>query len=207
MDRGLFIVIEGPNRAGKTTLIKELASFIGKTSRNIVVTREPGGTPFGEGLRAVLKNPTISAGTFASALVFDGGRKEHADKVILPAVDRGAIVICDRYYMSTEIFQGVLATDITPAELDILKNIHKTFPLPDLTVFVIPTLEVITARGAGTEGDRFEGNPRELSAYAEYAADFALSHPSLILRPTLTEEGQSLLPALLRHPLLSGLKA
>src|SRR5258708_7442456 len=99
MKPGLFIVIEGPNRAGKSTLVRELADFLRKSASEVIVTREPGGTPMGEGLRAVLKNSAMAGGAFATALVFNGGRKEHADKVITPAVNRGSIVICDRYYM------------------------------------------------------------------------------------------------------------
>lgn len=191
MTPGLFIVIEGPNRAGKSTLIHDLAAALSGPGAEIIVTREPGGTPMGEGLRAVLKNSAMAGGAFATALVFNGGRKEHADRVIIPAVRRGAVVLCDRYYVSTEIFQGLLCDEVTAAERAILRCIHLSFPQPDLTVFLLPDAEVIAKRGEGSEGDRFEGNPREMSAYEAYAIEYAKSHPTLIVRPTLATEGRS----------------
>ena len=203
MSTGLFIVIEGPNRAGKSTLIRELAAALAALGRETVVTREPGGTPMGEGLRTVLKNAAMAGGTFATALVFNGGRKEHADRIIKPAVQRGAVVICDRYYISTEIFQGLLAVDVTPTEREILRSIHRSFPQPDLTIFLLPSAEVVAKRGEGSETDRFEGNPMEMRAYDEYAQEYARVHPTLIVRPTLATEGQSKIGEVLAHPLLS----
>jgi dTMP kinase len=154
----------------------------------------------GEGLRAVLKNPEMAGGAFATALVFNGGRKEHAAKVITPAVNRGAAVICDRYYISTEIYQGTLAHDVTPTEREILRSIHHSFPQPDLTIFILPNAEVIAKRGDGCEADRFEGNPRELAAYEAYAGEYAKTHPTIIIRPTPVTEDQSKLDEVLVHP-------
>src|SRR5882724_1757955 len=201
MHPGLFIVVEGPNRAGKTTLIRELAGYLQAWHKEIVATREPGGTPMGEGLRSVLKNSAMAGGTFATALVFNGGRKEHADHVITPAMNRGAIVLCDRYYISTEIFQGILAPDVTPIERKILKSIHRSFPQPHLTIFILPTPEVVARRGSTLETDRFEGDPAELSAYAAYAKRYAKTRPTITLRPTLATEGTSKLHEVLAHEL------
>jgi dTMP kinase len=205
MKKGFFIVIEGPNRAGKTTLIRELADHLKALVGEVIVTREPGGTPMGEGLRAVLKNSAMAGGTFATALVFNGGRKEHADKVITPARNRGAVILCDRYYISTEIFQGVLARDVTSTEREILRSIHRSLPQPDLTIFVLPTAEVVAKRGAGHETDRFEGDSRELAAYEEYARQFTQSNPTLVIRPTLGTEGKSKLSEILSSHLLPNL--
>jgi dTMP kinase len=190
--RGLFLVIEGPNFAGKSTLIIELAEWLRGLGYEVIVTREPGGTPMGEGLRAVLKNPAMRGGAFATALVFEGARKEHADVVITPGVARGAVVICDRYFHSTDIFQIDLSGALSAAEKKVLRDIHATFPQPDLTVFLIPTDEVIAARRrVDGEVDQFEGNPRELSAYRDYAASYGDTNPALLLEPTEQEEGQS----------------
>ncbi|MEY3775481.1 MAG: hypothetical protein RLZZ129_2261 [Verrucomicrobiota bacterium] len=204
MKSGLFIVIEGPNRAGKSTLIRELATYLKATVAEVIVTREPGGTPMGEALRVVLKDTAMAGGAFATALVFNGARKEHADRIILPAKNRGAIVICDRYYMSTEIFQGELARDVASDEREILRIIHRSFPQPDLTIFILPDAEVVAKRGAGHETDRFEGNPEELKAYADYAEDYAKTHPTLILRPILATEGESKLSEVISHAIFHG---
>jgi len=199
MNSGIFIVVEGPNRAGKSTLIRELASVLKARGACVLVTREPGGTPMGEGLRAVLKNSVMAGGTFATALVFNGGRKEHAEKIIKPAVSRGTVVICDRYYISTEIYQGMLADDMTHAEREILKSIHREFPQPDLTVFLLPSTEVIATRGDGSEIDRFEGNPKELAAYESYAPMYSEEHTTIVIRPNLESEGKSKIGEVLSH--------
>ena len=157
----------------------------------------------GEGLRAVLKNTNMVGGSFATALVFNGGRKEHADKVIMPAVNRGAVVLCDRYYISTEIFQGIMARDVTSDERAILQSIHRSFPQPDVTIFILPPAEVITKRGAGVETDRFEGDPQEIAAYEAYAAEFSKKHVTIIVRPTLATEGQSKANEVLNHGVFS----
>ena len=202
---GIFVVVEGPNRAGKSTLVQEFRGLAGMVTGEVLVTREPGGTPLGEGLRAVLKDATMSGGSFATALVFNGARKEHADRVITPALQRGALVVCDRYYASTEIFQGLLANDIRDNEMGILRSIHASFPQPHLTVFLLPGPEVIMERGKGPERDRFEGNARELEAYEDYAREFAKTHPTMIMRPTRGQGPCAVFSEIMRHPVFEKL--
>ncbi len=187
--RGFFCVVEGPNGAGKTTFIEKLAADLRATGREVIITREPGGSGFAEGLRTVLKDPTRRAEGFASALVFNGARADHAANVIVPAIERGAIVICDRYYQSTEIFQIELSDEITPEQAALLRSLHRLFPQPDLTVFILPTPALLACRlTASREADRFEGNARELAAYDGYARRYSVTNRSMTLRPDIGRE-------------------
>jgi dTMP kinase len=204
MSSGLFIVLEGPNRAGKSTLAGELCAALKGRPLNVVHTREPGGTPLGEGIRGALKSAKAAGGPFATALVFNGCRKEHTERVILPALANGSIVVCDRYYMSTDVYQGVLSGGMTPAELAIIESIHKSFPQPDLTVFILPSQEVLVKRGEGVEADRFEGNSLESNAYERYAATYSESHPAITLRPNLLREGHSKASEVLESEVIKG---
>jgi len=199
MPRGIFIVLEGPNRAGKSTLIRALERRLKSSGCDVLITREPGGTPLGEGLRAVLKDKAAAAGAFATALVFNGVRKEHIDRVIGPALCRGAIVFCDRYYMSTDVFQCILSNELTGVEREIVGQIHKQFIQPDLTVFLLPDVSVINCRAGGMEKDCFEGNPRESESYDNYAGDYGRSHTTMCLRPTLTTSVETLADAIVGH--------
>lgn len=175
-NRGCFIAVEGPNYSGKTTFIGILSAFWRGCRVPVLATREPGGTPFGEGLRSVLKNPQMKGGTFATALAFEGARQEHCERVIKPAVARGEVVICDRYYPSTDIFQGVLANDVTQPQQLLLRQLHETFIQPDLFIFIHPSRELVRSRiqlDPAREIDQFEGDPRELDAYEDYATALA----------------------------------
>ena len=213
MSTGKFIVFEGPNFSGKSSLLASLADHLRAGGREVVTTREPGGTAFGEAIRPILKNPATKAGTFATALAFNAARKEHADAVISPALARGAVVLCDRYYPSTEIFQCVLSSDLTERERSLLCQIHETFIQPDLTVFLLPTHavlldRVIKANRAAQENgyaDRFEGSPDELNAYVDYASLYAVEHPTLVICPSQVGGFEDLMPQLLSKPAIASL--
>ena len=106
---GLFITLEGGEGAGKSTLARGLQQHFAKLGREIVLTREPGGSPLAEELRAlILAGEAKAAGPFAEAMLFSAARIDHLEKVIRPAMRRGAIVICDRFADSTRAYQGAL---------------------------------------------------------------------------------------------------
>ena len=189
MKNGKFIVIEGPNKAGKTTFIRALVKAYSECGYSVVSTREPGGTPLGEGLRGVLKNPLMRGGSFATALAFNAARKEHAEAVILPDLERGEIVICDRYFPSTEIFQIELGGGMDPEDAALLRLLHRRFPRPDLLAFIIPDPELIKQRSAASDDvDAFEGNARELEAYATYASRISSEPGVQIIRTSIGRE-------------------
>jgi dTMP kinase len=107
MGRGVFIAFEGPEGAGKSTQIRRLATLLEAQGREVVVTREPGGTPVGDAIRGVL----LDVGDYAmlpqtEAFLLSASRAQHVHDVIRPALDRGAIVLCDRFADSSMAYQG-----------------------------------------------------------------------------------------------------
>ncbi|MDK1361439.1 dTMP kinase [Arthrobacter sp. zg-Y1219] len=104
---GLFITFEGGDGAGKSTQAEKLTAALQSTGRSVVRTREPGGTPVGEQLRSLVLehgNGEIDART--EALIFAASRAAHVTQVIRPAVERGDVVVCDRFIDSSVAYQG-----------------------------------------------------------------------------------------------------
>jgi dTMP kinase len=104
---GRFIVFEGPEGAGKSTQIRRLAGLLEGQGRQVVVTREPGGTPVGDAIRGVL----LGSGDYAmlpqtEAFLLSASRAQHVHDVIRPALERGDIVLCDRFADSSLAYQG-----------------------------------------------------------------------------------------------------
>lgn len=109
MSRGFFITLEGGEGAGKSTQIKKLESALRAQGHDVVVTREPGGTPEGEDLRDVfVRHDGQDWPLAAQVLLMLNARALHIEKKILPALDAGKIVICDRFIDSTRAYQGIV---------------------------------------------------------------------------------------------------
>ncbi len=105
--RGVFITIEGLDGCGKSTQLSKLAAALRREGREVLVTREPGGTPLGESIREVaLDSRTAQLSPRAEMAMMFAARAQHVDQVILPALERGAFVLCDRFTDSTEAYQG-----------------------------------------------------------------------------------------------------
>ncbi|CCB91460.1 Thymidylate kinase [Waddlia chondrophila 2032/99] len=104
----MFISVEGGEGSGKTTLIRNLAEYLESKGDQVLITREPGGTRFGESLRKVLLDPEFPAAFNARAemLLFLAARVQHIEEVIQPALRKGKTVICDRFNDSTIAYQG-----------------------------------------------------------------------------------------------------
>ena len=105
-DPGRLIAFEGVEGSGKSTQLELLRQALVGRGREVVVTREPGGTPAGERMRAVLLDPGVELHPRAEALLFAAARAELVDAVIRPALERGAVVLCDRYLDSSLAYQG-----------------------------------------------------------------------------------------------------
>lgn len=105
---GKFIVFEGGEGTGKSTQIRLLEQYLHqKHSTEVVLSWEPGGTPLGERLRSILLDPASGKVSYkAEALLYAAARAEHVDKVIAPAIKRGAVVLCDRYIDASKAYQG-----------------------------------------------------------------------------------------------------
>lgn len=157
---GFFIAMEGGDGAGKSTQVEALAEWIRAKGHEVVVTREPGATPIGKRLRSILLDVS-SAGLSnrAEALLYAADRAEHVDSVVRPALERGAIVISDRYIDSSVAYQGA-GRDLSPTEIARINRWATDGLVPHLTVLLDVSPE--TARERFTEApDRLESEPAE----------------------------------------------
>ncbi|MFD8145116.1 dTMP kinase [Streptomyces sp. NPDC059708] len=157
---GFFIALEGGDGAGKSTQAEALADWIRGKGHEVVVTREPGATPVGKRLRSILLDVS-SAGLSnrAEALLYAADRAEHVDTVVRPALERGAVVISDRYIDSSVAYQGA-GRDLSPTEIARISRWATDGLVPNLTVLLDVSPE--TARERFTEApDRLESEPTE----------------------------------------------
>ncbi|OIJ89728.1 dTMP kinase [Streptomyces colonosanans] len=160
---GFFIALEGGDGAGKSTQAGALAEWIRAKGHEVVVTREPGATPVGKRLRSILLDVS-SAGLShrAEALLYAADRAEHVDTVVRPALERGAVVISDRYIDSSVAYQGA-GRDLSPTEIARINRWATNGLVPHLTVLLDVAPE--TARERFTEApDRLESEPAEFHA-------------------------------------------
>ena len=157
--RGRFITLEGVDGAGKSTHIPWIAERIRARGREVVVTREPGGTPLAEKLRALVLAETMDA--LSETLLMFAARAGHVQNVIVPALERGAWVVCDRFTDATLAYQG--AGKGVPAERirQLAQAVHPGLA-PDQTLVFDCPYEVSRSRlsNAGRELDRFEAEER-----------------------------------------------
>ena len=154
--RGPFITLEGPDGSGKSSLATRLAAVLRARGLNVVATREPGSTPLGERIRSIVLDtePKIDRTGRADALLFAAARTQHVDEVIRPALDRGAIVLCDRYADSSMAYQGA-GSQIPMAEMRALQQFATGGLWPDLTILLDLPVEVGLSRKSD-EMTRFE---------------------------------------------------
>lgn len=177
MNRGKFITLEGIDGAGKSTHLAWVAQRLRQQGCELVVTREPGGTPLGEKLREVLLDRRQSMHPETEALLMFAARREHLDKVILPALNGGKWVLCDRFTDASFAYQGG-GRGLDPAKLEILEDWVQRGLQPDLTLFFDVPVTVGRERIKGIkELDRFEVEQaaffeRVRAAYLERARRF-----------------------------------
>lgn len=158
MSRGRFITFEGGEGTGKSTQVRLLASALTQSGLNVVQTREPGGSPSAEEIRALLVTGAADRWSpMAETLLFYAARVEHWRQVIEPALARGAYVLCDRFADSTMAYQAY-AGGLDRRVIDDLHRLTMVDATPDLTlVFDLPVDEGLR-RAAARRGDetRFE---------------------------------------------------
>jgi dTMP kinase len=152
---GLFVAFEGGEGAGKSTQIRLLRAAVERAGHDVVVTREPGGTEIGERIREVLLDPASAAmDDRAEALLYAAARAQHAAEVIRPALEKGAVVLCDRYVDSSVVYQGV-ARGLGEEQVEELNRWGTMDLVPDLVV-VLDIDPAVGLRRAGAEPDRLE---------------------------------------------------
>ncbi|KHK91293.1 dTMP kinase [Novosphingobium malaysiense] len=178
MTTGRFIALEGGEGAGKSTQARLLADALRARGVEVVVTREPGGTPGAEAIRKLLlEGVPDDAGPGwnprAEALLFAAARSDHVERLIKPALARGAWVVCDRFLDSSRAYQGG-GGGLSDADIVALHAIGSEGLLPDLTLLIEVTPDVAAQRLAlrDTGGtDRIGG--RDTSYHARVAQAFA----------------------------------
>lgn len=139
---GLFITFEGIEGSGKSTQCRSLAQWLRNQGYRVLETREPGGTPLAERLRACLlerQQETLTA--WAEALIVLAARSQHVDQVIHPALEMGAIVLCDRFVDSTLAYQG-FGRGLDPAQLARISRAASNGLVPDLTMILDVPVDV-----------------------------------------------------------------
>jgi len=197
--RGKFITLEGVDGAGKSTHLDFIAEWVRQRGHELIVTREPGGTPLGEELRGLLLNRDMDADT--ELLLMFAARQTHLTQLILPSLARGAWVLSDRFTDASYAYQcggrGIAQARVAALEAWVQHGFQ-----PDLTLIFDVSAEVAAARrGAARTADRFE---REATAFFErvraaYLAR-ATADPGRIrvvdANPTITHIQQNLIPHL-----------
>lgn len=179
MTRGLFISFEGIDGAGKSTHIARVAELFRQAGRAVVLTREPGGTPVSEKLRELVLHEPMDPLT--EALLMFAARREHLVQVIEPALDRGEVVLCDRFTDATFAYQGG-GRGFDWQVLGELERMVQALPdgsmrQPDLTVwFDLDPLIAAERLASARVPDKFESQPADFFAavragYARRQAD------------------------------------
>ncbi|MBB3966568.1 dTMP kinase [Rhizobium metallidurans] len=159
---GLFVTFEGGEGAGKSTQIRRLADALRARGHEVVVTREPGGSPGAEAVRHVLLSGAAeSFGTRMEAVLFAAARNDHVEEIIRPALAEGKVVLCDRFMDSSRVYQGVTG-NLEPDFIETLQRVAINGVVPDCTLMLdLPAkagLERARRRGAAGDvaPDRFE---------------------------------------------------
>lgn len=156
--RGRFITFEGGEGAGKSTQARRLADTLKRRGLEVVLTREPGGSPGAEALRALLVSGDVDRWSpLSEALLMNAARSDHLERLIRPALERGAVVICDRFADSTRAYQGA-GGGVPPEALEALEKLVVGADRPDLTlVFDLPVEVGLERARARADGEaRFE---------------------------------------------------
>ncbi len=153
--KGKFIVLEGPDRCGKSTQAKLLYNYFLARGYDVLLTREPGGTPTAERIRQIVLEPGLDVRPMAELFLYEASRSQHTQEKILPALEAGKIVICERYTMSTCAYQGY-GRGIDLNTIETLNRIATLGLKPDLTLVFLMSDKYFTERGEYLFSDRLE---------------------------------------------------
>jgi dTMP kinase len=156
-NKGYFISFEGIDGSGKSTQIQKLAEFLKAHDFDIVITREPGGSIGGEEIRNLLLQGSVDRWSpETEILLFTAARRDHLERIILPALEEGKIVICDRFTDSTRMYQGIRGVNLRNL-VDTLNEKVIKFD-PDLTILIDinPEISLKRAKSRQTVEERFE---------------------------------------------------
>jgi dTMP kinase len=146
--RGLFITLEGGEGSGKSSQAQALKALVEGAGRTVTVTREPAGCPLGQRVRELLSEPSLELDARSELFLFVAARAQHAAEVIRPALERGEVVICDRFGDSSVAYQGY-GRGLGPDDVRLANRMATQGLVPDLTVL----LDVPVETGLGRKAD------------------------------------------------------
>ncbi len=173
--KGKFIVLEGPDRCGKSTQAKLLYNYLLERGFDVVLTREPGGTPTAEKIRQIVLEPGLDVRPVAELLLYEASRAQHTQEKILPALQEGKVVICERYTMSTCAYQGY-ARGLDLDMINTLNQIATTGLKPDLTLVFLMSDKYFSSRGEYLFSDRLEREDREFRQNMRHGYKMLAAH-------------------------------
>ena len=135
MTKGLFITLEGPEGAGKTTIIDMLLTYYQEQEKQIIKTREPGGIPISEKIRSIILDPKhTEMDARTEALLYAAARRQHLVEKVIPALNNGSIILCDRFIDSSLAYQGY-ARGIDMDEIWEINQFAIGNVMPELTIY------------------------------------------------------------------------
>ncbi len=153
--KGLFVVLEGPDKSGKSTQARLLADALRGRGKTVLHTREPGGTSVAEGVRRILLDPKLTIDPLTELFLYEASRAQHTAEKIRPALEKGEVVVCERFTMSTTAYQGVargLGLKVTGA----LNDFATGGLAPDLTILLDVPVTAFDERDTKRKLDRLE---------------------------------------------------
>ena len=156
-DRGLFIVMEGPDGSGKTTQIEQLSEYLTRLGRTCLITREPGGTGIGEQIRQVILDPDNKGmSEVTEMLLYAAARAQLMKEKIVPAIEAGQVVLSDRFLDSSLVYQGI-ARGLGVDAVRMVNALGIGSFSPDLVIFLdLPEEEGIRRKKGQKQLDRME---------------------------------------------------
>jgi dTMP kinase len=179
----MLIVLEGPEGAGKSTQLRVLVEWLTTRGTEVVGVREPGGTVLGDEIRRILLDPDSDITAHAEALLFMASRAELVERVLRPALDRGAIVLLDRFFLATYAYQGA-GRGLPEKEIVAANRIATGGLVPDLTMLLaLPAEEGLSRaarRGVHDRIERIESgfHQRVAEAYERFTTpEWQARHP------------------------------
>lgn len=171
MSRGKFITFEGCEGVGKSTQVNMLRDYLNKTNQNAMFLREPGGNILSEKIRKIILDPANNDMLpLCEAMLYSAARAQLMEQVIIPALEQGTLVVCDRFIDSTTAYQG-FARNIGVQTISDLNKIVCGEYMPDVTIFLdLPPDEAFKRKGGRDSDDRMELQSLEFhkQVYAGY---------------------------------------
>ncbi len=161
MNKGKFIVLEGVEGVGKSKQAGILSESLERRGIPSIVTREPGGAPLGEKLRALILDPAYTEDAITELFMYSAARRVHLNEIVMPALDSGKTVICDRFIYSTVAYQGYGRG----LDIDFIRKVNRKTVSPvkvDLALFLdLPPREGFLRKGGADGSDRLEREKME----------------------------------------------